>query len=294
MPTATALQRILHPLTVDEFVHGYFERRALRLKRPRNKFDFLFRESDFPVNLDRVKHIRAVFPRNRQAQIRPAEIEHMYEAGATICVTGMEQAHSRLRAAATSVRAELAYAGEITFRAYLSPPGSGFDVHFDARVATTLQIAGKKRWWYSKEPGIAFPMYNSGRAPPGWPRPRPPARSELVEVVLEPGDVLCLPAGVWHCAKAEGNYMSLALNMAFDHKGGGFPDFINSMLQERMVRDVAWRRTLPVNPGRKDRMPDSVACMLRERIEALQVDLDTLRQNEAALARAWRQAMRSR
>jgi ribosomal protein L16 Arg81 hydroxylase len=294
MPSASVLQRIVHPLTVDEFVDGYFQRRPLRLKRPRNKFDFLFRESDFPVNLDRVRHIRAVFPRNRQAQIRPTEIEHMYEAGATICVTGMEQAHPRLRAAAERVRAELAYAGEITFRAYLSPPGSGFDLHFDARVATTLQIAGKKRWWYSKEPAVAFPLYNSGREPAGWPKARPPARSDLVEVVLEPGDVLCLPAGVWHCAKAQGNHMSLALNMAFDHKSGGFLDFLTGMLQNRVVRDAAWRQPLPVHAGRKDRLPHSVAAMLRERIEEVEADLAALRDNEAALARAWRQTMRSR
>jgi ribosomal protein L16 Arg81 hydroxylase len=234
-----------------------------------------------------------VFPRNRQARIQPSEIEQMYDAGATICVTGMEQAHPRLHAAAARVRAEMAYAGEITFRAYLSPPGSGFDLHFDARVATTLQIAGKKRWWYSKEPGVAFPMHNSGREPAGWPRTRPPARSELVEVVLEPGDVLCLPAGAWHCAKAEGKSMSLALNMAFDHKGGGFLDFVTAILQNRLVRDAAWRQPLPVHPGRKDRMPDPVASMLRVRIEELQAELAALLNNEAELTRAWRKAMRA-
>jgi len=292
MAAASPLRRILHPVTVDEVVLRYFQRRPLRLKHPRDKFDFLFRESDFPVNLDRVRHIRAVFPQNRQARIQPSEIEQMYDAGATICVTGLEWAHPRLRAAASRVRSELNYAGNVTFRAYLSPPGSGFDLHFDARVATTLQIAGKKRWWYSKEPAVMFPMYNSGREPAGWPRIKPPPRSALREIVLEPGDLLCLPAGVWHCAKAEGNAMSLALNMAFDHNGCGVFDSLVAILQKRLIRNARWREPLPVATRRNGHMPRPVASVLRDRIEALRTELAALRDNDAELTRAWRTAVR--
>src|SRR5215207_4430233 len=152
MPKTRALERILNPFTLDEFVGKYFQRRALLVPGRRDKFAFLFSQDDFARNLDQVTHIRAVFPQLRQAAVAPADIEHMYEAGATICVTGMEKAHAKLAKFAERVRSELNYAGNVSFRAYLSPPGSGFDLHFDARIATTLQISGKKRWWYSAKP----------------------------------------------------------------------------------------------------------------------------------------------
>jgi ribosomal protein L16 Arg81 hydroxylase len=292
MPAATALQRILAPLSVHEFAEKYFQRRPLKLSGDARKFDFLFREADFVLNLDRAKHIRAVFPKNRQAHIRPAEIPDMLEAGATICVTGMERAHAKLRAAAERIRSELHYAGSVTFRAYLSPPGSGFDLHFDARVATTLQIAGTKRWWFSDEPAVPFPAHNSGREPPGVKRHKAPPQHKLRSVLLRPGDVLCLPAGVWHSAK--GSTASLALNMAFDHNGGGVFDSIVTMLQDRLGDDAGWREPLPVTLGDDGRrMPAAVATVLRNRIAALQAQLVALETNEAELTRAWRATLRS-
>ena len=289
---ASALQRILHPLSVDDFVNGYFQRRPLKLSGPANKFDWLFREGDFPVNLDQVKHIRAVFPKNRQARIHPIDIEHMFEAGATICVTGMERAHPKLREAAELIRSELNYAGSVSFRAYLSPPESGFDLHFDARVATTLQIAGTKRWWFSNEPAVPFPAHNSGREPPGARKYKAPALKTLRTVLLRPGDVLCLPAGVWHCA--EGKTTSLALNMAFDHSNGGVFDSIVNMLQNRLIEDPEWREPLPVAPHESGRrLPESVASVLRERIDLLCAELSAMRNDDAQLSRAWRLVVRS-
>jgi ribosomal protein L16 Arg81 hydroxylase len=292
MPAASALQRILAPLSVDEFVEKYFQRRPLKLSGAPTKFDFLFREGEFLDNLERVKHIRAVFPKNRQARIQPPEIPDMMEAGATICITGMERAHPRLREAARRIRSELNYAGEVSFRAYLSPPDSGFDLHFDARIATTLQIAGTKRWWFSDEPAVAFPTHNSGREAPGPRRYKAPPAEKLRSVVLKPGDVLCLPAGVWH--RAKGSTMSLALNMAFDHNGGGVFDSIVNMLQQRLTDDPGWREPLPVVVGgKRNRLPEAVAAMLRKRIDALQSELHELRHDEAKLTRAWRMAMRA-
>jgi ribosomal protein L16 Arg81 hydroxylase len=236
-----------------------------------------------------------VFPQNNhQAWIRDVDIPDMLRVGATICVTGMENAHQRLRSAIRLVRSELNYSGAVSFRAYLSPPGSGFDIHFDARVTTTLQISGKKRWWYSAQPAVAFPMHNSSRGQFGAPREPRPEPGALSSVVLRPGDVLCLPAGVWHRAEGEGKEMSLALNMAFEHQGGSVFDSIVMALEERLVQDPRWRAPLPTAPGRKrHRVPEEVARVLRDRIDALRSELSILRDDDAQLARAWRIALGS-
>src|SRR5436190_14521430 len=104
MPPASPLQRILHPLSVEAFAARFFEKRPLRLSgrsaRGRRKFDFLFREEEFALGLDRVRDIKAVFANSREARIGPEDIDDMLAAGATICVNGMESAHAKLRAAA--------------------------------------------------------------------------------------------------------------------------------------------------------------------------------------------------
>jgi ribosomal protein L16 Arg81 hydroxylase len=288
------LQRILHPLSIDAFVGKFFQRRSFRLPGPANKFDFLFRERDFPVGLDRTKEIRAVFTGNRQVRIRPIEIPQMYEAGATICITGMERAQPKLLRAATLIKSELNYAGSVSFRAYLSPPGSGFGLHYDARVVTTLQISGTKRWWYSREPAIPFPAYNSGKEPKGYPRWLPPPPGALRKIVLRPGDVFCLPAGVWHCAEAQGSGMSLALNLAFDHNGHGTLDSIYYMLKDRLELDERWREPLPVAPGVRGRaIPKEVTSELRRRINALCTELAHLSEDDVELGRAWRKSVRT-
>jgi ribosomal protein L16 Arg81 hydroxylase len=293
MPTTSTLQRILNPVSLDEFIEQWFQRRPLRVRGAQGKFDFLFAASDFPLRLDKVEEIKAVFPKNRQQRIDPVDIKLSMENGATICINGMERAHPKLRRAARLIRSELSYAGIVDFRAYLSPPGHGFDLHFDARVATTLQIAGTKRWWFSSEPAVRFPLENSSRSARSRAQYRIPKLSTLQSVLLRPGDVLCLPAGVWHCAKAK--TMSLALNMAFDHYGAGVFDSIVSVLERRLMRDIRWREPLPVaRRGNGRHIPVKSASVLRERIDALQLELSKLREDEAALERAWRTAVRSR
>ncbi|HEX2828881.1 MAG TPA: cupin domain-containing protein [Burkholderiales bacterium] len=284
-------------MSVSEFVDEYFQRRPLALsrKRPRlGRFDFLFREDEFVHNLDRVQSIRAVFVKNRQAQIKPTEIKDMMGAGATICVTGMEGAHPRLGEAAKRIQAELAYSGRVSFRAYLSPPGKGFAVHFDARVATTLQISGTKKWWYSEEPAIPFPAFNSGKEPSGFSAEyERPDLSGMRQVVLRPGDVLCLPAGVWHAAEA-GPQGSLALNMAFDHNFGSAFDAVMRLLQPRLLRQAAWREPLPLTANVQGRrLPAKVASVLQQRLDTLCSEIRSIRDDDAALRRAWSELMES-
>jgi len=294
MARSTPLERLLAPLSIDEFVGKYFQRVPLRIAGKAGKFDFLFRAEEFQFGLDRVSEIRAVFRQQWQAEIRPVDVKQMMHAGATICVTGLEEAHPRLSRAAHHIRSQLNYPGQVSFRAYLSPGGRGFDMHFDARVATTLQIAGTKRWWFSAKPAIAFPLYNSGREPPGFKAQyRPPKVSTMRSVLLRPGDLLCLPAGVWHCAKA--GTTSLALNMAFDHCGAGVLDSITSTLHRRLVSSAEWREPLPVTPNAsRSKIPPRVTAILSARIDALRDELSKMRNDEAALRNLWKTAIESK
>ena len=60
------------------------------------------------------------------------------------------------------------------------------------------------------------------------------------------------------------------------------------------MRDAAWREPLPVAVRHKGkRVPAAVASVMRERIDALTEELAALRDNEAALSRAWQRMLES-
>jgi ribosomal protein L16 Arg81 hydroxylase len=287
MSRPKTLPRIIAPLSVEAFATNYFQHRPLFLRGHSRKFTFLFKQDDFTQELDRTTEIRAVFSDLWQAQIQAADIKEMIHAGASICVTGMEKAHPKLDRAARDIKAELGFGGTVSFRAYMSPPGSGFDLHFDARVATTLQVAGTKRWWFSLEPAIPFPTANSGRPLSAFSSQyKIPKTADLKSVLLRPGDLLCLPAGVWHRAKAKTT--SLALNLAFDHSGAGMLEFIVGLLERRLEKQVDWRMPLPVAPKtRRKAGGDAVVELVRRRIDAIQRELDSIREDEREIRRSW-------
>jgi ribosomal protein L16 Arg81 hydroxylase len=236
---SSTLAQILAPVPLNTFLREHFGRRPLLVRGKPGKFDALMKPKDFIYGLDRVTEIRCVFGELRQAAISPRDVREMYEAGATICVTGIDLAHASLRFAARRIEREIGYAGMVDFRGYFSPPGSGFDIHYDARVATTLQLDGTKTWWYSDKPHTPFPADNSPRSDMRAIR-RAVAKVKLHKVTLGPGDLLCLPAGVWHKAKA-GPSGALALNMAFNHKGATVLDVVLRHLQEKLFATASCR-----------------------------------------------------
>jgi ribosomal protein L16 Arg81 hydroxylase len=278
--------RIFAPVSPQQLVDDYFERRPLHVRGRHDKYEFLFRQEQFKDGLDRATEIRAVFAGLWQAAIDPADIKEMYRAGATICVTGMERVHRALADAARRIARELHYPGSVSFRAYLSPAGRGFDLHYDARIATTLQIAGTKRWWYSTTPAIPFPRANSPRPLAHRAGPKPPSLRSLRSVVLRPGDLLCLPAGTWHRARAETD--SLALNLAFDHNTASVIDAIADAVEARLDHDEAWRRPPRPSIARRRRMTPEAEADLRARIDLVQRELTAIRDDPAALVQLWR------
>src|SRR6185503_17314063 len=144
---------------------------------------------------------------------------------------------------ARRVKAELGYPGEVRFNCYYSPDGAGFSTHFDVLVTTTLQIEGRKRWRYAPAAVTTWPADNGEltdyeseeRAGDPW---RAFCRAELVDVVLEAGDLLMLPSGTWHEAEAvDGD--SLALNLAFEPFS--FLTLVSETLRGRLAGHARWR-----------------------------------------------------
>jgi ribosomal protein L16 Arg81 hydroxylase/predicted enzyme related to lactoylglutathione lyase len=235
---STAVDTLLHPLGRDEFLAQYWHRRPVHLTGWEGRFAGLFDRDALADALNR-QHESGVSVRvsgdhegddggaGAHVLIDADDIAQQLRAGASLCVDPVDRVNPVVARMAAELRAGLGHPGPVSVKAYLSTPGFGFNTHFDAQVVTTAQIEGSKRWRVSPVPGVAFPTDNAflddtgtirynGRTPGSlapWERPEVD-RAAFVEVVLRPGDVLCLPAGTWHEAKATGG-SSLALNFSF-------------------------------------------------------------------------------
>lgn len=103
----------------------------------------------------------------------------------------------------------------------------GFAPHFDDVDVYVLQTEGRKRWRvYAPLAGHALPRYSS--------RDFVDAEigSSLLDVVLEPGDLLYLPRGTIHQAESRPDGPSLHLTVSADHRRS-WADFLEATLQVR-------------------------------------------------------------
>ena len=260
-----AVDTLLHPVGREEFLAEYWHRQPLHLTGWEGRFAGLF-DRDALAGVLRRQHELGISVRvsgdhegddggaSAHVLVDADDVAENLRAGSSLCVDPVDRAHPGVAAVAAELRAGLGHHGPVSVKAYHSTPGFGFNTHFDAQVVTTVQIEGSKRWRVSPLPGVAFPTDNAfldgagtirynGRAPASvapWERPDVD-RATFVEVVLHPGDVLCLPAGTWHEAKATGG-SSLALNFSFA------PVDVAALLVDLVRRDLEaqhdWRSGL--------------------------------------------------
>src|SRR5262249_45003324 len=155
---------------------------------------------------------------------------------------------------ASGFRRRLHHAGKVYFNAYLSPAHRGFDVHFDSKSVFAIQVEGSKLWRYSVEPGVPHPPIGivlseknnlrNFRLENPWAEIEPPKDSDLVETLLEPGDVLYIPPGAWHATSASGSGHSLGLSLTCSPVNFAA---LAARALERVFSDRAdWRRALPL------------------------------------------------
>ena len=298
------LEDLLYPVTPEQFVDRYWTREPLYIKGPATKFVELFDSAAFHAAARGAGAIHVELKGGeRLRKPHPDDIDLYLQLGSTICLTDIGHTNERLQAVVDAVKHQLHFSGVLDVRSYLSSDGCGYATHADARVATTLQISGVKRWRFARSAAIDFPLhsivptlggyrlYGEGK-PFSWEHFEQPDEGSFVEVVLEPGDLLCLPAGTWHAAEARGS--SLALNMAFNSLS--FDHFIMSALRQRLLALPEWRRPIPLLPGPQmdGSVPEPVATFFESRLREMKESIDELCANGPEMAHAWRQRVYAR
>lgn len=298
------LQALLSPITPEEFLRSYFSRAAVFIEGGPDKFGDIFSWAKLDKALERGQHIQdkrynihASFARGEAAgsskqmvEATHSQVESLFKSGATICITNIHMADPDLARWAQRLRAQLNFSGTVGVNCYLSPDGAGLSTHYDKRVVTNIQIAGKKRWRYSTQAAKPWPdhnaIYQDGKgladgADPG----RLPPEMEFREVEMKPGDVLSLPAGAWHSAQAAGE-SSLAINVYFQPRN--FLEQLTPLLQAFAASSGEWRAGMPATVEEAHgELPPVVSTYLRERLDEFQKLALQLLENPGTMIEPW-------
>lgn len=109
----------------------------------------------------------------------PARIAELFRSGATIVLQGLHRYHEPVARFCRDLELDLGHPCQVN--AYVTPPGAqGLDLHEDPHDVFTIQAFGRKRWEIHAAPAEEA---------------RPP-----IDVIVEPGDCLYMPAGTPHAA----------------------------------------------------------------------------------------------
>ncbi len=139
-------------------------------------------------------------------------------------------------------------AGLILPSVFLSKPGPGSRMHFDAQESFVVQVRGRKRWWLAPNEGVQFPAENyiAGDAVPGSlavQLDRPLADRmphDAVSVVLEPGSIMFVPRGTWHATETLEESWHLDLMLPLPTWG----DTVAARLAEHFHASAHWREPM--------------------------------------------------
>lgn len=196
----------------------------------------------------------------------------LYDAGLTLCASGLERNSEPLASFVEAVRAHLRFSGRALVNGYYSPDGQGFNWHYDSQHVFVLQLEGDKRWQFTN--GIAFsdPPFNLPLEVLHQPdavdalarlgiRVTVPSEASTHEEVLRSGDVLYLPPGTWHRAFARGRSFALSLTLV----PLSFSDVLRTVLAFMSLQRDPWRTELNQRASLGDgSLPVPVHDLLRD------------------------------
>jgi ribosomal protein L16 Arg81 hydroxylase len=241
--------------------------------------------------------------------IRAEQFEPLLAAGATMRLYGVMTIDPRIGAAAEAVKADLHYPGDVVVNSVLSPCSRGVSPHFDPEGLFIFQTAGRKRYYFSERPVVPWPrgkgfVFGDGTIQytgvqtiakeiggEAWEQVDHFDESKLIEVTLEPGDLLYWPAGTVHKTAAEDTGESVSLMMVF--LPCNFRTILEYALDRILINYPAWRQ-LPVWAGDDHgEIPPAVATFFTERWQELREVLDSLSPTGLEINRMWHEMVRS-
>ncbi|WP_037802319.1 cupin domain-containing protein [Streptomyces sp. LaPpAH-108] len=135
-------------------------------------------------------------------QLDDTALWRLFADGATLVLQALHRTWEPVGELCAALSAELGH--PVQANAYVTPPqNQGFDDHYDVHDVFVVQIQGSKRWL------VHEPVHPDPLREQPWTEHRAAVAEAAkgpayIDTVLEPGDVLYLPRGWLHAARAKG------------------------------------------------------------------------------------------
>jgi len=220
----TTFQRLLSPISSETFLRDYLGSKALHIpgKRSRARSVCTWQQFDELVNMNGLwtgETFKLVLdgqsiPQDRYCiqrqgrdnhpvpELHMEEVQNYLNEGATLIAELAEGLSPGIRAAAQAL--EMGLGATVSCNVYMSQKArKAFPSHFDTMDVVVLQAEGTKLWRVYRgrfehpleRPGLSYPYFDQEH--------HEQAKGEIdFEVELRPGDILYIPAGVYHDALA--------------------------------------------------------------------------------------------
>jgi hypothetical protein len=210
----------------------------------------------------------------QEIAIRPDQIDELFWAGMTVAIFDLHEVHAPAFELVGALREATGFAGPMVATAFLSPPGSGYGLHFDEVSVLNLQLQGTKRWRVGAEPALRHPLVPAKledlahvRERHGWLDAAPPRPADLRPVTMAPNDALFFPPGTWHEAAGADASLSLGVTFRETPRSRALADRLCDALNRR----EAWRAPAGATPSPTEG-GDALAELLGRLDEALARD----------------------
>ncbi len=169
-------------------------------------------------------------------RIDPVAVSRLFADGLTLVLNQMQRRLPRLAELCRGLEQDTAIAFQANL--YLTPPrAGGFKVHYDTHDVFVLQVEGAKEWELFKSP-IELPMpgqeHDAAGTAPG---------AVIERFVLNAGDLLYIPRGIYHQARAS---ETLSLHITLGAMMRRWSEFLIEAIAELSLRDVDFRKSLPM------------------------------------------------
>jgi len=255
-----SFEDLISPISTAEFTREFWRRKATLIEGREAKVGDLFSVEEFySAATSPGAHIKSVYhgaeSQQREMYVPGRLARGLHEAGTSLCLASVDHHVPKLKQLTRKCKREMGYASRVFINCYYSPPGHGFNMHFDSMDVFIIQLAGEKSWKFGQTPSCTHPPTNMlaedrssfEEAHPHVTYDEPEA-SQLSTTVLCPGDVLYLPPGTWHEARAVDP--SFALTLSFDAKP--MAKFIADFIVRRLAEEPSGREPMPAAPVAAD------------------------------------------
>ena len=255
---AFALDRVLSPVSAEEFRDRYWEKDFLHVERGDPRYYsglFSFADVDRALYLARESQRESVsvIPppdsgrSSRSFRAQEVPVENLYNAfhqGETLGLSGLQAFWPAAGHLAAALQEDLAARINVNF--YLTGAGSqGFSLHFDTHDVLVLQVGGAKDW-FLYDPVVPLPissLEHAGHIGAGFNTMVPEDGARLRRKIrLRSGDLLYMPRGLPHKAIASDEpslHLTVGIHSLY------WVDVLKAAVDLLAVERVELRRTLP-------------------------------------------------